>query len=189
MELVFLTELSDQITINILCSMLKDNDIPYNLKHKGLGAYQRVTMGSSIYAASIYVESSNYEKARELLEIVTSPYKEPSDSYFDSSFEEPNGKPPINASDIKSNMKPDLKSDFTPLKESDNKTYYIGKTIIRFFIIFFMLISVILFIVSFVSSLSDKPITSKTTYSKTVCVIPDSSSTVSIISSADNTKE
>lgn len=79
MEPILLMESADQISIDLVCNMLKENGIPFYIIDKGTRSYNRITLGSSVFAAGIYVEKMNFDKARELADTVNSPAEEMKD--------------------------------------------------------------------------------------------------------------
>lgn len=71
-----LMESADQVSIDLVCNMLTENNIPFYVIDKGARGINKITIGGSVFAAEVYVDKTNYEKARELAEIVITPDKE-----------------------------------------------------------------------------------------------------------------
>jgi len=51
-----------------ICEILKENNIPFIRKDEGIGDYLNKVWGSNTGTKRIYVDSKDYEKAKELLE-------------------------------------------------------------------------------------------------------------------------
>ena len=58
----------DEIIINQICAILKDNNIPYIKRYDGSGSYLNMSMGGSIQEKRIYVLNRDLDKAKELIE-------------------------------------------------------------------------------------------------------------------------
>lgn len=59
---------TDEIIIDQICDILKNNNIPYIKKYDGSGSYLNMSMGSSIQEKRIYVLNRDLDKAKELIE-------------------------------------------------------------------------------------------------------------------------
>lgn len=66
-----LIKTSDRIMLSLIESILKENGIPYILKDKGTGGYLKIITGASIYDTEVLVSDKDFEKARELVDLVT----------------------------------------------------------------------------------------------------------------------
>lgn len=66
-----LIKTSDRIMLSLIESILKENEIPYILKEKGTGGYLKIITGASIYDTEVLVSDKDFEKARELVDLVT----------------------------------------------------------------------------------------------------------------------
>ena len=60
---------TDDILINQVCEILKENNIPFIKKQEGSGAYVGVLFGSTMGIKDIFVSEEDYEKAKELIEV------------------------------------------------------------------------------------------------------------------------
>ncbi len=65
---VLLTTVADLVEAQIIESILKTNDISINTRFRGTGAYMSVYMGNSKHGIDIYVGARNVERAKQLLE-------------------------------------------------------------------------------------------------------------------------
>lgn len=71
-ELVPLKSINNNYELDIIKSILDDNNIPYIVKEYGAGGYMRIIGGdTSIYRTDILVEKSTYEQAKDLLDQMT----------------------------------------------------------------------------------------------------------------------
>ncbi|TJX67923.1 DUF2007 domain-containing protein [Soehngenia saccharolytica] len=70
-NLKLLIKTSDRIMLSLIESILKENGIPYILKDKGTGGYLKIITGASIYDTEVLVSDKDFEKARELVDLVT----------------------------------------------------------------------------------------------------------------------
>ena len=57
--------------INEVCAILTENNIPFIRKDDGTGSYMNLYMGHSYQEKSVFVSKKDYEKALELISIVT----------------------------------------------------------------------------------------------------------------------
>lgn len=74
-----LMESADQVSIDLVCNMLTENNIPFYVIDKGARGINKITIGGSVFAAEVYVDKTNFEKAKELVDVVVSPDKEMQD--------------------------------------------------------------------------------------------------------------
>jgi hypothetical protein len=74
-----LMESADQVSIDLVCNMLTENSIPFYVIDKGARGINKITIGGSVFAAEVYVDKTDFEKAKELAEIVVSPDEEKRD--------------------------------------------------------------------------------------------------------------
>ena len=65
---VLLTTTHDDVEKSIICGILEEEEIPFLTKDRGAGEAVRVAMGFSMYGGDIYVPTTLFEKANELLE-------------------------------------------------------------------------------------------------------------------------
>jgi len=63
---------TDEYEISQVCAILTENNIPFIKKETGSGAYMNLYMGKSIQEKTIIVAKKDYDKALELMSIVTS---------------------------------------------------------------------------------------------------------------------
>ena len=68
LDLMLLSEMDTQIEADMLCALLESNGIYVLRRPKGAGAYLRAYMGHTIYGEQLYVRSSDYDRAGELVE-------------------------------------------------------------------------------------------------------------------------
>ncbi|MBC7087665.1 MAG: DUF2007 domain-containing protein [Tissierellales bacterium] len=71
-KLKLLIKTSDNTLISIIEALFRDNDIPYILKEKGSGGYLRIISGHSIYGTEVYVSEEDFNKATDLLDLISS---------------------------------------------------------------------------------------------------------------------
>ncbi len=67
-ELVLLKSVGSGQELNMIKSLLDENDIPYIIKDHGVGGYMRIITGSSLYGTDVLVEKSTFERAKALLD-------------------------------------------------------------------------------------------------------------------------
>ena len=73
MEEKLLYSSTDNLEIDHICALLKDNNITYIKKTDGVGDYLTIATGSLFkYTIKVFVSSSDYEKANELINAVNS---------------------------------------------------------------------------------------------------------------------
>ncbi len=74
-----LAVIDDKIELFLYEGILKNNNIPYEIKQNGADGYKKIIMGVGAYSvpADIYVPEEFYEKAVELTEVVKSGDSEP----------------------------------------------------------------------------------------------------------------
>lgn len=71
-DLVLLKTVSNNIELDILKSILEDNNIPYIVKDHGAGGHMRIISGGAApFVTDILVEKSAYENAKELIDQIT----------------------------------------------------------------------------------------------------------------------
>jgi hypothetical protein len=71
-ELVLLKSINNNYDLDIITTILDDNNIPYIIKEHGAGGYMRIIGGdTSLYRTDILVEKSTYEQAREIIDQIT----------------------------------------------------------------------------------------------------------------------
>lgn len=68
LQLVKLTTIKDEYELNLLKSILEDNNIPFIVKDYGTGGYMRMITGSSLDRTDILVEKSMFENAKSILD-------------------------------------------------------------------------------------------------------------------------
>lgn len=83
-EPVKLTTINTQFESDMLLAILEDNGIPAYRQHQGSGGYMAIYMGYSVFGSDIYVNAADYEKAKELLDLLES--EEGSEGFGDSSL-------------------------------------------------------------------------------------------------------
>lgn len=71
-ELVPLKSINNNYELDIIKSILDDNNIPYIVKEYGPGGHMKIIGGeTTIYGTEILVEKSTYEQAKDLLDQMT----------------------------------------------------------------------------------------------------------------------
>lgn len=71
-ELVLLKSINNNYDLDIITTILDDNNIPYIVKEHGAGGYMRIIGGdTSLYRTDILVEKSTYEQAKEIIDQIT----------------------------------------------------------------------------------------------------------------------
>jgi hypothetical protein len=98
---VLLVSVSDDIQCKLIENMLLECDIPCYIKYEGCGTYLKVYMGNTVFGINIYVDESNLDKAKEIVDVYLS--------------EKDN-------------------AEFIPLKEKDNRSFFVQKNIMRIII-------------------------------------------------------
>jgi len=63
-----LISVSDGIQAKLIENLLAESNIPFLVQDKGCGAYLKVYMGYSAFGTEIYVDESNYHRAKELVD-------------------------------------------------------------------------------------------------------------------------
>lgn len=67
-ELVLLRSVNSDFELNMIKSLLEENEIPYIVRDHGVGGYMRIVTGSSsIFGAEILVEKSQLEQSLDIL--------------------------------------------------------------------------------------------------------------------------
>ena len=79
-EILLFSSLNDY-QINEICAILTENNIPFIRKNDGVGSYMNLYMGHSYQEKSVFVSKKDYNKALELISVITT-YNE------DETFEE-----------------------------------------------------------------------------------------------------
>lgn len=79
-EILLFSSLNDY-QINEICAILTENNIPFIRKDDGVGSYMNLYMGHSYQEKSVFVSKKDYNKALELISVITT-YNE------DETFEE-----------------------------------------------------------------------------------------------------
>lgn len=69
-EILLFSSLNDY-QINEICAMLTENNIPFIRKDDGVGSYMNLYMGHSYQEKSIFVTKKDYNKALELISVIT----------------------------------------------------------------------------------------------------------------------
>lgn len=71
-ELITLKTVNNNIELDIIKSILDDNNIPYIVKDYGAGGHMRIIAGGSApFRTDILVEKSTLDAAKELIEQIT----------------------------------------------------------------------------------------------------------------------
>lgn len=58
----------NEYEVQMVCSMLEENNIPYVRRDNGSGSYMNLYMGQSIQEKRIFVSKEDYEKSLEIIE-------------------------------------------------------------------------------------------------------------------------
>lgn len=69
-EILLFSSLNDY-QINEICAMLTENNIPFIRKDDGVGSYMNLYMGHSYQEKNIFVSKKDYDKALELISVIT----------------------------------------------------------------------------------------------------------------------
>lgn len=69
-EMQLFSSLNDY-QINEVCVILTENNIPFVRKDNGAGAYMNLYMGHSLQEKRIFVNKKDYNKAHELISVIT----------------------------------------------------------------------------------------------------------------------
>lgn len=69
-EILVFSSLNDY-QINEVCAILTENNIPFIRKDDGVGSYMNLYMGHSYQEKSVFVSKKDYNKALDLITIVT----------------------------------------------------------------------------------------------------------------------
>lgn len=118
-----LISVSDKIQGGLVKGLLDDAGIPFLIKDRESGGFMNVYMGFSVYGIDIYVDKSNYDRAKELIDSCMKP----------DAIEEP---------DIVE--EPDTEDDNEPLDDGANdRSFVVRKNIMRV-IIFIIVLSFVL---------------------------------------------
>ncbi len=70
-DLELLTTVTDRVYQSIIESVLKDNNIPYLSKERGSGSAVKIITGLSMFGTDIFVLKKDFERATELMEILS----------------------------------------------------------------------------------------------------------------------
>lgn len=87
-EILLFSSLNDYQT-NEVCAMLTENNIPFIRKDNGAGSYMNLYMGHSYEEKSIFVSKKDYNKALELISVITTNNE---DDIFKEEQQEENGR-------------------------------------------------------------------------------------------------
>lgn len=68
MEEKLIFECNDEIVMQQVCELLKDNNINFIRKDEGSGSYLNITMGTSYNEKRLYVIETDFEKATKLID-------------------------------------------------------------------------------------------------------------------------
>ena len=68
MEEKLIFECNDEIVMQQVCELLKDNNINFVRKDEGSGSYLNITMGTSYNEKRLYVIETDFEKATKLID-------------------------------------------------------------------------------------------------------------------------
>lgn len=69
-EILLFSSLNDY-QINEVCAILTENNIPFIRKDDGVGSYMNLYMGHSYQEKSVFVSKKDYNKAIELISVIT----------------------------------------------------------------------------------------------------------------------
>ncbi len=98
-----LISISDGIQLSVIEELLEQSNIPFYKKDKECGTYLKIYMGYSVFGTDIYVDESNYNEAKNLVDT------------YQAEFVPENEE--------------------IPLKEKDNRSFFVRKTIMKIFLI------------------------------------------------------
>ena len=118
---------TDGTKAEYVCSILKENDIPFVKRTAGAGEYLTIVAGTSFNSEiNIFVDEKKYKKASELLETVDEDFSYPSEEDI-----------PDELKDITSEEEEELEKDI-----KKNNKYLI------YFIIFFVFLPILVVVIS-----------------------------------------
>lgn len=69
MEEKLIFETNNEILLLQVCEILKQNEIPFIRRDEGAGSYLNVALGNNAGTKRIYINSKDYEKAKNILEV------------------------------------------------------------------------------------------------------------------------
>lgn len=67
LQMVVLKTSNNNYEIDLIKSLLEENEIPYILKERGIGGYMKIISGSSFFGTDILVEKSSFERAKAII--------------------------------------------------------------------------------------------------------------------------
>ncbi|BCN31343.1 putative signal transducing protein [Anaeromicropila herbilytica] len=65
---VKLLSAANEVEAELIMNLLKSNDISCFKKSKGMGGYMNVYMGYSVFGEDIYVDQTDYDRAKDILD-------------------------------------------------------------------------------------------------------------------------
>ncbi|MBU5427601.1 DUF2007 domain-containing protein [Tissierella pigra] len=68
LEIVLLRSTNNNYELDLIKSLLEENNIPYIIREPGIGQHMRIIGGLPLYGTDILVEKSSFEKANNILE-------------------------------------------------------------------------------------------------------------------------
>lgn len=67
-NLILLKSTKEKYEIDLITVILKENNIPYEIKNETIDGHMKIVTGSFFYEIKIYIREIDFEKAKELLE-------------------------------------------------------------------------------------------------------------------------
>lgn len=86
-EILLFSSLNDY-QINEVCAILTENNIPFIRKDDGVGSYMNLYMGHSYQEKSVFVSKKDYDKALELISVITTNEAEEDETFEEEQQEE-----------------------------------------------------------------------------------------------------
>lgn len=82
----------NEYQINQICAILTENNIPFIRKDDGVGSYMNLYMGHSYQEKSIFVSKKDYNKALELISVITTNDADKEDETFEEEHQTKNDR-------------------------------------------------------------------------------------------------
>jgi hypothetical protein len=89
-EPCLLISVSDEIQAKLIEGLLKNSNIPFYTKDRECGGYLKIYMGYSVFGTDIYVDKSNYDKAKEVVDACLNETDNENDEPYDQFNENDN---------------------------------------------------------------------------------------------------
>lgn len=70
-NIVKLKGIENEMELDIIKSILEDNNIPYIIRDYGMGGHMRILSGTSVYSTDVMVSEEDFNKSKDLLESIS----------------------------------------------------------------------------------------------------------------------